>query len=42
LRTNGGVSPGGNCFRISCEIDVACAFAVAMLVPGWKKILMTP
>ena len=38
----GGVTPGGNCFRMVCEIAVTCACAALMLTVGWKKTLTTP
>ena len=38
----GGVMPGGICFTTVCEIEVTCAVAVRMSVPGWKKIFTMP
>ncbi len=40
--TSGGVVPGGKPRTVVCEMAVTCAMAVWMLVPGRKKILMTP
>ena len=34
--------PAGICFSTVCEIEVICACAAAMSVPGWKKILTMP
>src|ERR1700733_8226037 len=39
---SGGVAPGGICLSNVCEIAVTCAFAVAILTDGWKKILTMP
>ena len=33
--------PGGNCRSWVCDIAVTWLIAMAMLAPGWKKILMT-
>src|SRR3954466_5481644 len=36
---NGGLVPGGSCRIADCEIDVICATADSVLVPGWKNTL---
>src|SRR5213595_422578 len=38
---NGGFVPGGSLRSADCEIDVICATAASVFVPGWKKILTT-
>ena len=36
---NGGFVPGGSCRMADCEIDVICATAASVFVPGWKNTL---
>ncbi len=42
MTISGGVAPGGICLSRVCEIAVTCAFAVAILTEGRKKILTMP
>ena len=39
---NGGVIPGGICFRTVCADAVICATAESTEAFGWRKTLMTP
>ena len=42
MRINGGVMPGGICFKTVWDSDVTCAVAVRISTPEWKKIFTMP